>query len=229
MGEYARALPLLQRSLAIREKALGPEHPAVAQSLNDLAGLYRAMGEYARALPLYERSLAILEKALGAEHPDVATSLNNLAELYGVMGENAKAQPLFERSLAIASRAGVAGDDLACAVGSAGWCLARQGRPELAIFFGKQAVNTIQGLRGRLTELERELQRSFLREKEQVYRGLAELLIEAGRLPEAQQVLAMLKEEEFFDFSGAMRGPIRGRRRARSPSRKKRGGGATRR
>ncbi|MDW8373922.1 MAG: CHAT domain-containing protein, partial [Planctomycetota bacterium] len=161
--------------------------------------LYRAMGEYARALPLYERSLAILEKALGAEHPDVATSLNNLAELYGVMGENAKAQPLFERSLAIASRAG-SPETIWRAQSGLREVLARQGRPELAIFFGKQAVNTIQGLRGRLTELERELQRSFLRDKEGVYRGLAELLIEAGRLPEAQQVLAMLKEEEFFDF-----------------------------
>ncbi|MDW8469024.1 MAG: tetratricopeptide repeat protein [Burkholderiales bacterium] len=29
MGEYARALPLYERSLAIREKALGAEHPSM--------------------------------------------------------------------------------------------------------------------------------------------------------------------------------------------------------
>ena len=40
-GQYAKAEPLYQRSLAIREKALGPEHPDVATSLNNLAGLYR--------------------------------------------------------------------------------------------------------------------------------------------------------------------------------------------
>jgi CHAT domain-containing protein len=39
-----------------------------------------------------------------------------------------------------------------------------------------------------------------LKKKEDVYKHLAVLLIDQGRLPEAQQVLAMLKEEEYFDF-----------------------------
>ena len=39
-GRYTDAEPLYQRALAIREKALGPEHPDVADSLNNLAGLY---------------------------------------------------------------------------------------------------------------------------------------------------------------------------------------------
>ncbi len=55
-------------------------------------------------------------------------------------------------------------------------------------------------MRGQLTTLERELQKSFLTDKSQVYRDLADRLIDAGRLPEAEQVLAMLKEEEYFDF-----------------------------
>ena len=54
----------------------------MANSLNNLAGLYQAMGRYAEAEPLYRRSLEIREKQLGADHPDVATSLNNLAVLY---------------------------------------------------------------------------------------------------------------------------------------------------
>jgi hypothetical protein len=39
-GRYADAEPLLKRSLAIREKARGPDHADVAQSLNNLASLY---------------------------------------------------------------------------------------------------------------------------------------------------------------------------------------------
>ena len=58
-GDYARAEPLLQRALAIREKALGPDHPDVADSLDNLAVLYYVRGDYARAEPLYQRSLAI--------------------------------------------------------------------------------------------------------------------------------------------------------------------------
>ncbi len=36
-GKYAEAEPLNKRALAIMEKALGPEHPGVATSLNNLA------------------------------------------------------------------------------------------------------------------------------------------------------------------------------------------------
>ncbi|CAN0535323.1 unnamed protein product, partial [Laminaria digitata] len=81
-GNYAEAGPLYKRSLAIDEKALGPEHPNVATSLNNLAGLFETQGNYAEAGPLYKRSLAIDEKALGPEHPSVARSLNNLAVLF---------------------------------------------------------------------------------------------------------------------------------------------------
>ena len=78
-GRYTEAISLAQRILAIREKSLGPNHPDVAISLNNLASLYQDQGRYADAEPLYKRSLAIREKSLGPNHPDVATSLNNLA------------------------------------------------------------------------------------------------------------------------------------------------------
>ena len=69
MGRYAEAEPLYRRSLEIREKQLGRDHPDVAQSLNNLADLYYAMGRYAEAEPLFRRSLAIGEKQLGATTP----------------------------------------------------------------------------------------------------------------------------------------------------------------
>ncbi|AUI70040.1 tetratricopeptide repeat protein [Beggiatoa leptomitoformis] len=100
-GDYAQALPLSQRTLAIDEKVLGTEHPHTAQSLNNLAGLYQAQGDYAQALPLLQRALAIDEKVLGTEHPHTAQSLNNLAGLYQAQGDYAQALPLLQRALAI--------------------------------------------------------------------------------------------------------------------------------
>ena len=85
-GLFAEAESLHKRSLAIREKALGRDHPDVALSLNNLAELYRNQGKYAEAEPLYGRSLAIREKALVPDHYDVAESLNNLALLYRYQG-----------------------------------------------------------------------------------------------------------------------------------------------
>src|SRR5215510_15561712 len=39
-GKFGEAVPSAERALAIREKALGPMHPDVAQSLNNLGLLY---------------------------------------------------------------------------------------------------------------------------------------------------------------------------------------------
>jgi len=49
-AEYeAEALLKRERALAIQEKALGPDHPHVATSLNNLAALYLQKGKYAKA------------------------------------------------------------------------------------------------------------------------------------------------------------------------------------
>jgi tetratricopeptide (TPR) repeat protein len=77
--EYAKAEPLYQEALRIRQKVLGPEHPYTAQSLDNLAMLYKYRGEYAKAEPLFQEALRIRQKVLGPEHPDTATILNNLA------------------------------------------------------------------------------------------------------------------------------------------------------
>ena len=83
-GDLAGARPLFERTLAISERALGPDHPDTAGSLNNLAGLLQEQGDLAGARPLFERALAISERALGPDHPDTATSLNNLARLLQV-------------------------------------------------------------------------------------------------------------------------------------------------
>jgi len=100
-GNYAGAKYPLERSLAISEKILGMEHPDIANSLNNLAVLYKSQGKYDEAESLYKRSLAIKEKVMSAEHPDLASSLNNLAIVYRIQGKYDEAEPLYNRSLAI--------------------------------------------------------------------------------------------------------------------------------
>src|ERR1700730_17511119 len=63
-GQYAQAEPLIRQALAIREKALVPDHPAVAESLNNLALLSKQLGRYGEAEALFRRSVAIRENAL---------------------------------------------------------------------------------------------------------------------------------------------------------------------
>ena len=91
-------------ALAIAEKALGPEHPHVATSLNNLAELYRAQGKYAQAEPLYRQALAIVEKALGPEHPGIATMLENYARMLRVLNRHDEAEKMEARAQAIRAK-----------------------------------------------------------------------------------------------------------------------------
>jgi tetratricopeptide (TPR) repeat protein len=63
-GNYNGAKPLYQRSLAIREKALGREHPDVAASLNNLAALYFAQDDIPRAINFLNRGSSIEDRNL---------------------------------------------------------------------------------------------------------------------------------------------------------------------
>ena len=84
---------------------LGPDHPDVGVSLNDLAVLYQRQGRDGRGRAALPARAGHHEKALGPEHPVVGTVLNNLAELYGVQGRYAEAEPLHQRALAIREKA----------------------------------------------------------------------------------------------------------------------------
>ena len=92
---------MLNDALAIREKTLGENHPAVAATLNNLAVLYGKRGKYKDAEPLCKRALEIREKVLGSEHPDVAKQLNNLALLCQNQGKYEEVEKYYQRALAI--------------------------------------------------------------------------------------------------------------------------------
>ena len=62
-GHYAQAEPLYQRSLAIKEKTLGPEHSGVAQSLENYAALLRQTARSEEAERLEVRAKAIRAKS----------------------------------------------------------------------------------------------------------------------------------------------------------------------
>ncbi len=95
-GRYGEAEPLFQRSLAIYEKALGPDHLDTATRLTNLAFLYRDQGRYGEAEPLFLRSLAIYEKALGFDHPITATHITNLAFIYRDQGRDREPSRCFD-------------------------------------------------------------------------------------------------------------------------------------
>jgi tetratricopeptide (TPR) repeat protein/predicted Ser/Thr protein kinase len=99
--EYARALVMLARALAIRDKLLGPEHPACASPITNMGNVLYAQGKYAEAIVYYRRSLAIQEHAFGPEHPLVAEALQRLGDALDSAGQRDEARAMLERAVAI--------------------------------------------------------------------------------------------------------------------------------
>ena len=150
MGLYPSALLFTEHALAIWEGALGPDHPDVATTLNNLANLHYDQGKYVEALPLHKRALAIYERALGPDHPDVATTLTNLAELYRAQGQHGEALPLHQRALAIKERAlGPDHPDVATSLNNLANLYDDQGKYAEALPLYERAVSIAEASLGR--------------------------------------------------------------------------------
>lgn len=103
-GLYSQSQSLYQQALAIRKQVFGPEHPAVAESLNSLALLSRFQGDYEQAEKLHQRALTIREKTLDPNHDAIAQSLNNLGVLYRTQGKYEQAEPLLQRAFILSDQ-----------------------------------------------------------------------------------------------------------------------------
>ena len=126
-GKYGEAEELYKRALAIREKALGVNHPDVARTLTNLAMLYWTQGKYREAEGLYKRALAIRETSARRESPRRwAMTLNNLALVYRAQGKYTEAEGLLKRALAIREKAlGASHPDVGQTLTNLGECVSR--------------------------------------------------------------------------------------------------------
>jgi len=101
LEKYGQAEMAWGRSLQSKLRVLGSNHPAVAVTANNLAGLHYLMGRYSEAESYTLKCIEIYENGLGPEHPNVAICLHNLASLHHVQGKYQDAEPYYKRTLEI--------------------------------------------------------------------------------------------------------------------------------
>jgi len=99
--EYVEALALHREALAIDERVLGGEHPAIGYHLHNVARLLLTTGERDEALATYQRALAIEIAAYGPTHVDVGRTRNSLGLLFAADGDAERARAEYEQALAI--------------------------------------------------------------------------------------------------------------------------------
>ena len=195
LGEKQKALDNFNQSLPL-ERTAGDRREEAA-TLNNIGQVYSALGEKQKALDYYNQALS--RRRVVDDRRGEAVTLNNIGLVYFTLGEKELGLENFSEALALARE--VQNPLVEAAVLSNLMAFWRdEGQPALAVFFGKEAVNKVQQLRASISGLEEETRQSFLKSKERTYRYLADLLITQGRLPEAQQVLDLLKNEEYFEF-----------------------------
>jgi CHAT domain-containing protein len=88
---------------------------------------------------------------------------------------------------------------------------ATRSQPEVAIFYGKRAVNAVQRLRTNLSSMDLDAKKTFLADNRSLYQTLADLLMGSQRLAEAEQVLRMLKEDEGAELTQSRETIVYGR------------------
>ena len=85
-GDFAGAEALLREAAALQEAALGPQHPDLASTFNNLAVACEMTHKPADAEQFYRRAYAIAATGLDAQHPLVVTSRNNLRDFCQARG-----------------------------------------------------------------------------------------------------------------------------------------------
>jgi CHAT domain-containing protein len=199
LGNLDQAAQVMEKVLESRRTWLGPQHLDTLSALHNLGGVHMARNDPEAALPLFREALSLRVNLLGWDHPRTVTSLLALGKAHQRLKQADPAGCAFSRAFAGAI---ITGEPLLAA--QTAWDLAKwhaeAGDLDVAVYFGKRAVNGLQQLRAKASKLDSSLQKSLREQYDDIYARLADWMMARGRLPEAQQVLAMLKEEELSHF-----------------------------
>ena len=92
-GDYASAEDLLREAAALQEQALGPNHPDLANTLNNLGVVCEITDNPLDAEHYFRRAYTIAMATLAPDHPFVATSRKNLHDFCAARGRPAELPP----------------------------------------------------------------------------------------------------------------------------------------
>lgn len=92
-GNYDSAEGLLREAAALQEQTLGPHHPDLANTLNNLGVVCEMTDNPIDAEHYFRRAYAIAIATLAPDHPFVATSSKNLHDFCAARGRPAELPP----------------------------------------------------------------------------------------------------------------------------------------
>ncbi|MCG8364547.1 MAG: tetratricopeptide repeat protein [Pseudanabaenales cyanobacterium] len=200
LGDYPQALDYHQQALAIF-RDIGDRF-AEAKTLFNLGSVSVSLNQDEQALAYYQQSLSIHQEI--GDYAGQAFALWGIAQIDERSGDYSSALTTYQQGLAISREVGRQAEEAAI-LNRLGAVFEAQGQPELAIVFYKEAINTYELIRERNQALEQSLQTSYTETIEDIYRHLAQLLLQHDRILEAQRVLDLLKVQELDHYLRGVR------------------------
>ncbi len=193
--EWPNAIESFQQALTIARET--KNRTAEGAALLGFALAYSTLNQPDKVI---EYSQQVLTLASETKQRSVElTPLTMLGVAYVNLHQFDKAAVYLEQALVLA-RELKSRQSEATVLGMLMICRAERQQPRLAIILGKKSVNLLQEVRTDLHDINQSLEQSFIQRWQLCYRYLADLLVAQGRLPEAQQVLGLLKQQEYFEF-----------------------------
>ena len=198
LGSHPQALDYYQQSLVIHRE-IG-DRAGERSPLSNIGSVYQSLGNYPEALDYYQQSLVIAQEM---EDPEGASIiLNNIGSIHQSRENYPESLNYYQQSLVLTQEIGDRAGK-AVTLNNIAVVLRYLNQPELAIVFLKEAVNTYETIRIDNRVLDQALQDSYTDTVVDTYRSLTDLLLDQGRILEAQQVLELLKVEELRQFTRA--------------------------
>ena len=199
---------MYRRALSIQERALGPDHPAVANTLNNLSAFLDQQGRSPEAEALQRRALAILEKRVGPLHPDTAATLTTLALSLDRQGKVLESEQVYLRAVDTSRKAGNP-RTLLLNDSRLGFALAKRGRYREALPYYREAVETLDRLYVSTRGLSEDTRQAFLGQFGNIYLETIRLLLELHKQnPQGgydRQVLEIASRNQSRVFTEMMR------------------------
>jgi CHAT domain-containing protein len=198
-SEAAEGRTALGEALALYRTRLPDTHPAILRTIAESCALDVRAGS--TDVATCRDAATRMEGAKGADpllRHDVYAAWS---ELSARAGDSGAAYDLGIRALSAATTLGTPDPLWRADFALARLIAARGDNPSLAIFLGKEAIAQVEALRSRFVGEDRRLEHGFLENKVDVYRTVADWLMEAGRIEEGLDVLQLLKAEELYQFA----------------------------
>ncbi|HYO91074.1 MAG TPA: tetratricopeptide repeat protein, partial [Pyrinomonadaceae bacterium] len=195
LNDYKNAERYYLESLSMSKFAL---RAVEAATLGSLAQTYLALNRIREAADYARQSIRLSQRIRNRLNEGLAR--NNLGSIYLKLKQYEQAIEQYQAAVRLFQRERNRMGE-AIVYSNLMFTYEEYQKPLMAIAYGKWAVNILQQIRKESGGLDKDLQRSFISSRGDTYRELADLLVMKGRIPEAERVLEMLKEEELVQYT----------------------------